>query len=127
MAKLSTSDALLAQLGKTMKTEEKMTVPAPPKKETSEARKTTPQERKPVIRKKDSGVQRVTNQNISLYPENRDMIFEIQNLIRKQTGKKCSDSRAVQLALKMCSLEDPERIITAFAEASSLDGRSSLK
>ena len=127
MTKKSTSADLLAQLGKTMKIEERKAVSAPPREEASEARKTTPQKKTAAPPKKSKSAQRVANQNISLYPENRDMIFEIQTLIRKHTGKKCSDSRAVQLALKICPLKDSGKILAAFSEVSSLDGRSSQK
>lgn len=128
--KPSASDALMSQLKKTMKPEdEKVKISVKPSQKPSEARKTsaTPPKKvsKPKVTESTPKVGKVSNQNVSLYPESRDQIFEIQSLIRKQIGAKCSDSRAVQIALKICPLENADKILKAFSELQAYDGRTS--
>ena len=127
--KSSASDKLLAQLSKTMPTGEKEQVSPPAKKKPSEARKTSSQAQKTstakTAKKPSKAPQRVQNRNTSLYPEDDKTIFEIQTIIRQELGKKCSDSRAIQLALKICPLKDTQKILSAFDEVTARDGRGS--
>ena len=130
--KSSTSDLLMAQLSKSMPKEKKEPVSVPAKKQPSEARKTTSTPKKKAspkkpVRKSSTPGQKVINRNTSLYPEDDDKIFEIQGLLRKELGKKCSDSRAIQLALRLVSLKEVDKIIAAFGEISARDGRSTKK
>ena len=127
--KSAASDALMNQLSKTLKPGEQSKITVKDSLKPSESRKTsaTPTKKavSPNAAKKPTKVGKVSNQNFSLYPESQDQIFEIISLIRKETGSKCSDSRAVQVALKICPLKDKSKILKAFAELQAYDGRTS--
>lgn len=131
MAKKSNaSDALMGQLRKTVTKDSKKPVTLPAKKEASEARKTsaTPPKRQ-TTKKAGKGpqeppvAQKVKNQNISLYPSNQDQIFELQTLIRNKAGAKCSDSLAIRIALDLCPMDNPDKILEAFRRQQEADGR----
>lgn len=122
MKKKTASENLLSQLGKTLESEKTASRPLPSTSKNLEPRKTQkseqPKSRPP---KKAKAI----NRNVSLYPENDDIIYEIQLLLRKHTGKKCSDSRAIQLALKLFPMKEVNACISVFEELCAQDGRSS--
>jgi len=128
--KKNAADALMGQLKKTVTKEKKEPVSVPKKKTPSEARKTSasPPKRKNPSKalkgpQKSSVAQKVTNQNVSLYPINQDQIFELQTLIRNQVGAKCSDSLAIRIALDLCPIDNPGKILEAFSRLQKADGR----
>lgn len=88
---------------------------------TSKPKKTTPKHQtgsaEGVADKK-----RVSQKNISLYPENLDTIKHLRDIVYDSTGEMLNDSLAVRIALELSS-KDNAKILQAYDRLKKQDGR----